>query len=127
MVYSQAENVFIPDHYFPSNSFASVSEAFGIACPDKDVAYRIKDQNTDWQHFGIREVFVTGNMSGVGVRRQEMFSSLLSSSQKVKNRKELVCLVTLMSQRLINIVSIKVAIEIQYSVLLLINSFVCQT
>jgi hypothetical protein len=37
MVYSQAERVFILEHYFASNSFVAVREAFSNAYPDKEV------------------------------------------------------------------------------------------
>jgi hypothetical protein len=37
MVYSQAERVFILEHYFASKSSAAVREAFGNAHPDKEV------------------------------------------------------------------------------------------
>jgi hypothetical protein len=37
MVYSLAERVFIPEHYFASKSFAAVREAFSSAYPDKKV------------------------------------------------------------------------------------------
>jgi hypothetical protein len=37
MVYSQAERVFILEHYFASKSFAAVPEAFSNVYPDKEV------------------------------------------------------------------------------------------
>jgi hypothetical protein len=37
MVHSQAESVFILEHYFASKSFAAVREAFSNAYPDTEV------------------------------------------------------------------------------------------
>jgi hypothetical protein len=36
-VYSVAERVFIPEHYFASKSFAAIREAFSNVYPDKEV------------------------------------------------------------------------------------------
>jgi hypothetical protein len=37
MVYSRAERVLILEHYFASQSFSAVREAFSNAYPDKEV------------------------------------------------------------------------------------------
>jgi hypothetical protein len=37
MVHSRAECVFIPEHYFESELFAAVHEAFSSVFPDKEV------------------------------------------------------------------------------------------
>jgi hypothetical protein len=41
VLYSRAERLFILEHYFLSQSFAAVSEAFNKAYPDKEVQNRI--------------------------------------------------------------------------------------
>jgi hypothetical protein len=40
MVYSQAERLFILEHYVASKSFAAVREALSNAYPDKEVPYK---------------------------------------------------------------------------------------
>jgi hypothetical protein len=37
MVYSQAEHVFILEHYFASKLFAAVGEAYSNVYPDKEL------------------------------------------------------------------------------------------
>jgi hypothetical protein len=53
MVYSRAERVFILEHYFTSKSFIAAREAFGNACPDKEVLNKKLVTN-----LGTQEVFV---------------------------------------------------------------------
>jgi hypothetical protein len=63
MGYSRAERVFILEHHFARKSFAALREAFRNSYPDKEVPNKTTMHRlvTEYQ-----EVFVTGNMSGVG-------------------------------------------------------------
>jgi hypothetical protein len=64
MVITRADYVFILVRHFLSKSFAAVREAFSSAYPDREVAYRIRQQYTDWQkNVGTQEVFVCDKCS----------------------------------------------------------------
>jgi hypothetical protein len=52
MAYSQAERVFILEHYFASKSFAAVREAFSNAYPDKEVPNKA---TVHWQATTFRD------------------------------------------------------------------------
>jgi hypothetical protein len=64
MVYSQAEHVFILEHYFALISFAAVREAFSKAYPTKEVPNKtiVHQLVTKFQD---TEALATENMSGV--------------------------------------------------------------
>jgi hypothetical protein len=65
MVYSRAERVFILENYFALKLLSAVHEVFSNAYPDKNAPCKITIQKTG-KYFETQEVFVTGNMLGVG-------------------------------------------------------------
>jgi hypothetical protein len=53
MMYSQADRVFIAEHYFASKSFAAVSEALSNVYHDKEVPDKTKIHRLVTTHWDI--------------------------------------------------------------------------
>jgi hypothetical protein len=101
-LYSRAELVFILEHYFASKSFSADREAFSNAYADKEVPNKTPTGNK----------ILGGCLS---LRRWWTFSaSAIKGVLEVlpyneESEKQLVCLVILMSPKLINTVAVTIA------------------
>jgi hypothetical protein len=80
MVYSQAEHVFILEHYLASKSFAAVREAFSNVYPDNEV------WNKTTTHRLVTKIRDTGSVC-VCSRRWYTSAVNLSSSFFLTNKK----------------------------------------